>query len=426
MAEDYFENVGEEASSSRSIRNIPISSSRSGSTARTSAKRVPQAPRGRSGLLWWIVLATMTAVVAGVVFIGLVQKTEVRVIPRTHMVTFDDTTQYRATLAAGAQSTSGSFVYSYRTEEIIEYAPVASSGSEKIETAASGQITVFNDHSASAVTLIKNTRFETSAGLVFRTRNAVTVPGKSAKGPGSTRITVYADKPGTTYNIGPVEKFVLPGLKESAPEMYPGIYARSDSSMTGGFSGERPIVSEKDTRAAVALLETKVKERVETDTKKSVESTSVLVPSLSKSDLTTLAPEKTDAGVRVGVRAVIRTPEFSLDSFARSLALSSNAEVNTDDSIRITDPTTFSLVPLEGKVAKDEILFKISGKVALVWDVDTQALARALTGKSEASFKNIAESFSGIQEATAAIRPFWRSSFPTNPSSIRITVEAAK
>ena len=85
-----------------------------------------------------------------------------------------------------------------------------------------------------------NTRFESPDGQLFRLTEGVKVAGaKIVDGkivPSTTEATVVADKAGPEYNIGPVEKFTIPGLKGSPK--YNAFYGKSTAAMTGGFIGE--------------------------------------------------------------------------------------------------------------------------------------------------------------------------------------------
>ena len=89
---------------------------------------------------------------------------------------------------------------------------------------ASGSITVYNNYSTASVKLIKNTRFQTPAGLIFRVPADVVIPGKQGSTPGQVTVTVFADQVGQQYNIGPTPRLTVPGLQSNAA-MYAQIYA---------------------------------------------------------------------------------------------------------------------------------------------------------------------------------------------------------
>ncbi len=73
------------------------------------------------------------------------------------------------------------------------------------------------------------TRFLALDGKIFRLTKGITVPGaKIVEGkiiPSSIEAAVIADQPGEAYNIGPVSRFSIPGLK-GTPK-YEAFYAES-------------------------------------------------------------------------------------------------------------------------------------------------------------------------------------------------------
>ena len=103
---------------------------------------------------------------------------------------------------------------------------------------ASGKITVYNNYSSAPQKLIANTRFQTSDGKIYRIKGAISVPGM-----GVTEATVYADRAGEEYNIGPAD-FTIPGLK-GGPR-FEKVFAKSKSAMSGGTSGNVRIVKKED------------------------------------------------------------------------------------------------------------------------------------------------------------------------------------
>jgi hypothetical protein len=132
---------------------------------------------------------------------------------------------------------------SFQTVTVTEdsSASVAATGQKQVDTNASGRIIIYNKGSISQK-LIATTRFETPEGLIFRLNSAVTVPAQKGTLPGSVEGLVTADRPGESYNIG-LKDFTLPGLKGTSK--YTQIFARSKTSISGGFSGIKKIVSDE-------------------------------------------------------------------------------------------------------------------------------------------------------------------------------------
>src|SRR6185369_3882277 len=149
-----------------------------------------------------------------------------------------------------ASANSGDLPYQLISVQKVASQSVKSTGTKAVSTSASGQITIYNTQSKSQK-LIATTRFATTAGLIFRIHEAVTVPGGTSAKPGTVKATVYADKPGDTYNVGPTS-FTIPGF--AGTPLASQVYARSTSAMAGGASGTVPVVDPADEAQAQKAL----------------------------------------------------------------------------------------------------------------------------------------------------------------------------
>ncbi|MHB0865813.1 MAG: hypothetical protein ACYC1Y_02845, partial [Minisyncoccota bacterium] len=141
--------------------------------------------------------------------------------------------------------------YQVITTQKIASQSVKSSGTTASNTSASGSLVIYNTQ-AKPQRLVANTRFATTAGLIFRIHTAVTVPAGSTAKPGSVTAKVYADKAGDSYNVGPTS-FTIPGFAGTA--LATQVYARSSEAMSGGSSGNVPVVdaaTEATARKALA------------------------------------------------------------------------------------------------------------------------------------------------------------------------------
>ena len=86
--------------------------------------------------------------------------------PRSHAIVFDASSEFSAYPAGGAAT--GTLTYTTDAFDFEDSAVVVTQGTERVEERAHGRITVVNNYSATPVKLIKNTRFETPDGLIFR------------------------------------------------------------------------------------------------------------------------------------------------------------------------------------------------------------------------------------------------------------------
>ncbi|MCE9541709.1 hypothetical protein K8R03_04115 [Candidatus Kaiserbacteria bacterium] len=405
----------------RSIRNVNINPSRPRRPMPEMTQQsdfVRKAPPHR---IWLWVVAAVSVLALAILLLMALRATTVTVTPKTHAVIFDQTSQFTAYPSVAAAS--GTLPYTVQTVDLEDSDTVTSTGTVHSEEKASGSITVFNDFSSAPVKLIKTTRFETPDGLVFRAPADIVVPAKSGSTPGSVTVTVVADQVGDKYNVGPISRFTLPGLK-STPDMYAHVYASSNAAFTGGFSGDKPGVSQADTDTTVAAIRSRLEGKVR-DAAKALENDSSIV----FTDLVQVQyqdePTTSEAGgkVRIHQKAHVLIPVFPADAFAAAVAQSVSSN---------TDNASMFIIPGEGYGAHmtsasstlgvDPMSFTLIGNALIVWRVDTKALTEALAGKDQSAFQNIVTGFEGVQEARARIEPFWSSVFPKNAASIKVTV----
>ena len=407
----------------RSIRNIPINTTRPRVRIEdmrdTNSTQTSSRKHGSRMWLWGGVVVALLAL-AALALIAM-RPTTVSVVPRSHAIHFDETARFTA--YPSSLASEGTLAFTLESTTLEDSQVVSASGSERVEERASGTVTVFNDYSTDSVTLIKNTRFESPKGLIFKVPAEVVVPGKKGSVPGQIDITVIAESPGEKYNIA-ASSFTLPGLKPSA-DMFSKVTARSSLAMTGGFVGERPAIAaslEEATRAEIRdRLEQKARDSI--DAKES--ETTMAFPELARISYETLPPtSEAGGGIRMHERARIEIPLFPRDQITHVIARSVSADAEGGELILKPGNDLRALRATPEEVPLTESLdFALEGSAQLIWKVDATALASALAGKDETAFQSIVQGFPPIEEAHARIEPFWKNSFPSDPAAIRITVE---
>jgi len=366
----------------------------------------------------WIAAGVGVVLVGGIFILFAYRDTTVSVIPKTQPITFDSTSHFTAYPETNAAT--GTLQYKVVTADLEDSEPVDAQGMQHTETKATGSLTVYNDYSTAPVKLIKNTRFESPDGLIYRIPAQVIVPGRSNGQPGSVSVTVEADEAGDSYNIGPSD-FTVPGLKSNAA-MYRGVYAKSTAQFSGGFIGDQPAVAP----ATLAAAKSAVDKRLAQQAIQQAASNSdyVLFPDLMQIAYTE-APSTTEAGggVRIHEKAHVTMIAFPKEAFAAAVGKSVSA--NTENApVRLRPGTGFAAQTSTSfdTLGSGPVDFVLSGQAMLIWDVDTGALARALAGRDQSAFQTIITGFPGIKEAHARIQPFWKSTFPTAPAKLKITV----
>lgn len=419
----------------KSIRNISVPQRRS--RVGSGDVRVPpqvdewrersllgQSPQKPKKVWLWIGAALSLAVLA---ILGLFafRSTSISVIPTSEAVTLDPSTKFVLAPEAGATSTPA---YGLETGEFEESAVVTSRGTETVSERAKGNATIYNAHSASPVRLIKNTRLETPDGLIFRIPEEVTVPGEKGTAPGALTVSVVADQPGEKYNVGPIAKFTLPGLKTSG-SMFKNVYAGSTAPMAGGFVGTRAAVSESDLASARADIRNRLEKKARESAEALSTDSTIVFPDLVRISYEAM-PQTKEAGdsVRVREKARVEIPVISAEGFARYIAALKNIPL-ADSGVHLYNAR--SLVASrdgapDAQLAGQPLAFTLSGSAVLVWEVDASALATALAGKKQTEFETIIAGIPQIAEARARIQPFWKNSFPADASDIRVKIQEPK
>jgi hypothetical protein len=301
---------------------------------------------------------------------------------------------------------------------------VSASGEEIVAEKASGTIIVYNDYSSADQRLIKNTRFETPEGLVYRINESIVVPGQKKSGtsvvPGSIEVVVYADEAGEKYNGG-LTDFTIPGFK--GDPRFDHFYARSKTEMSGGFTGPRKVVSAEDRQRA--------KEKIEADLRTQLfNEASSQKPEgyeLYEDGLFVVfedLPNQEDGGsVQVRAKGTLYGVLFEKDAFARFISQETLAGFD-NEPVRLLDSNSITLTTVNKEEARpwedDSFTFTLSGNAHIVWLFDQEHLKNDLVGKAKGAFETVLTGYPSIDEAEIVLRPFWRQTFPEKTSDIKV------
>ena len=411
----------------RSIRNVNV--------VRKSAPDRREVPPVGGGLpirrvgmrsYWlWIIAAIVILLIAGL-SVFMFRKTVITIAPRAHTIVFDATKTliaYPSTSAA-----TGTMTYSVSTFDFEDSSVVSSQGTTHAEHKSSGSIVLVNEYSAAPVNLVKNTRFSTPEGLIFRTPADVKIPAMNGKNPGTISVTVIAEENGSKYNVGPFSKIILPGLKGGA--MFSKVYARSTQAFSGGFSGDEPAVAQSTRDAAVSEIRGHLQDTIQKNIQK-IGETSIVFANFARLTYSEdiLTPEG-QGQVRITEKVHVEVPVIDKKTFLREVASSVSTDTE-NENLSLVPKTNYAAQFMDESVTQEgsftsPLHFSISGTADLIWNVNTSALAAALAGKNQKSFETVVNGFPGIEEAHARIEPFWSSTFPKDPTKIEVTLLPAK
>lgn len=298
---------------------------------------------------------------------------------------------------------------------------IAKSETKKLSTKASGKITIYNNFGEASQKLIKNTRFESVDGKIFRISDTIVVPGKVNNVPGSVTATVYADSIGADYNI-PAGKFTVPGFKGSI--RYNGFYAESKSAMTGGASGEVANYSEVDIEEASDSMIESLQNNIKTELSNIKKDGYISVPnsirydSVNNREELLLGKDNMYTENVTGQMLLIKVTALEKAIAEKVITPYKNENVNIKDISEIklssvTD-TKFSLnIPIN--------IFA-EGKSKLVYKINKEELQSMLINKNSEEFNSVIQNNfkDAIDSATSSLSPFWINSYPANKNKIKI------
>lgn len=320
-----------------------------------------------------------------------------------------------------ANQSTGDLSYEILTAQKIASQNVKSTGTKSVTSSASGSITIYNTQSK-AQKLIATTRFATPAGLIFRIRDAVTVPAGTTANPGTVKATVYADKAGDSYNVGPTS-FTIPGFAGTPQASQ--VYARSTSSMTGGASGTVPVTDATEEEAARKALKEALLPELTQSIESQIPEGYILLPGAATTTFEDLAsaPSPTTGTVDVKEQGTMTAVVFPNPALAKAVATSVSGLEYQGEPVELlpTSKLTLSSDRLPDPDASS-FSFTLSGTASLVYIVDSTRIAAAVAGKTRSAAEVALTNYPEIKRAIIILRPFWRKTFPEDPSSVAVSV----
>lgn len=349
-------------------------------------------------------------------FAAMTGQTTVTVFPRWREPTVN------AIFEANPQLSEFNLVYEVLTLEAEGEREVTATGQEEVEEQAAGTITIYKT-TAGDERLIKNTRFESPDGLIYRITESAVVPGGTTENPGSVVAEVFADQAGPEYNIAANTRFKVPGFAESnLTDLYDSIYAINPNSFTGGHRGPKFTIDETELNAATESLRKELREALQGRIEGARPAGFILFDSSIVFEYQAL-PGADIGNNRVLLRekAILKAPMFKNEDFAAFIA-SASIPGYENESVRIVDPSalTFSYTKDTSFSGGETFSFNLLGRPKIIWTYDQEQLKRDLAGGAQTALNTVLGGYPAIEKANAVIRPFWKSSFPEDPKEIEI------
>lgn len=367
----------------------------------------PRSPRSGKGFPYGTALVALIVIAAGVGALFYFSGAKVVITPETNT----------STIASDFSATAGTGDLPFEVVTVQKTASqtVPAESTETANDPASGPIIISNTQ-PSPQTLIKNTRFQTPAGLIFRIHDSVTIPAG-----GSITATAYADAGGDTYNVGPTT-FTVPGLKGS--KAFTQVTAKSTQAMTGGFSGTRATVSQATRDAQNATNQNTLQAALAADIKTKTPEGYILIPGATFVSYTPQPDTAADGGkVNVNEQGTMTAVVFPNVALAKAIAYKVVGTYSGQD-VLLSDVSGLKLtpsVPAAPVNGEQTFAFNLTGTAKLVWKVDTAKIAGAVAGKTREAAQVALSGFPEVNKAVLVLRPFWASTFPQDPTKITVT-----
>lgn len=297
------------------------------------------------------------------------------------------------------------------TKTVTKTLPATSE--QQVEKQASGKIKIINSHKETPQELVKNTRFQTPNGLIYRIRDSIVVPGYTMNGssivPGTLEVEVFADSAGEEYNTSNA-KFTIPGF--SGKEQFEKIVAESVGNISGGYIGIQKVVSDEAKEQAEKELQEELKKQVEDTKNQSTEY--VLVPNMETLSFGEIQDKPEGNSVVLSLSASVEAYSFVKKELSDFIGQNSVSEASTTDSFDVDmQNLIFSI---------EESAIKIVGNTQIIWNTDTEKLKEDFANKKRSEISVVIDSYKSLEKANAKLSPFWKSKFPSDTKKIEVIV----
>jgi hypothetical protein len=343
------------------------------------------------------------------------------------------TMNVNAEFAAYKERRAGELSYEILTLEATGERQVTATGQEEVSIQTVGEIDIYKT-TAGSERLIKNTRFETPDGKIFRIQESVVIPGATTGTngvltPGVIRAQVFADAAGEAYNITAKTRLTVPGFRENnLTELYNAIYAENPNTFTGGYSGPRYIIDENELATARQSLQQELYTTLTTKIASERPANYTVFDQSATITYSSLPPtQQGDSLVTIKEQATLRIPLFNNEDLASFIAKETIVGYETNEKVRVDNinDINFSYLDENTKNANitelDSLNFKIIGQPVIVWTYEEEALKEALVGKEKTALPLALSQYSQDSRSSLKIRPFWKSTFPDSKDKITIT-----
>ena len=300
----------------------------------------------------------------------------------------------------------------------------ASGTEEYVQTKATGTLVVYNAYSSASQILVATTRFVSPEGKLFRSTERVTVPGaKIANGtttPGSTKVPVVADQPGSEYNVGPSDGWTIPGFQGTA--RYDKFYAAALQPMGGGFVGTTTVPTKDDLAAAENQATQKLEDALTSQLSLLNSDNLTILPQSTAFQISSMnaTPSKDGNGFDVYVVGSAKQMAFDGTMFQNVILDSLSNEASGTMKVDEFKPSYSTTTP---DFIKGTMSFTATGTITYEPNIDFNKVKSEIVGMTSDKLKATIFALPGLEQANVSFWPFWVSTVPTNQANINLEVQ---
>jgi hypothetical protein len=362
------------------------------------------------------VFTLLIFVIAGVFVYCMDGNADVTVYPITKQVGLEEIITISAIEAS--IDTEDNIIPAEYFEDTVEFtAYYDATGSDDSGQIAEGIITVFSEY-AKEVNITANTRFLTSDGLLFRSREAFVIPAN-----GEIDVEVYATKAGEDYNLKNAV-FAIPGLAECCQAIYGSVYAevKEGTEISGGKSSVVKVVLEEDIEDAEDNFKEKYLEQAKNQ----------LITNINKAGSYIFSEEDVEQEfeqfiINASAGDVPETEKFEVMGIIKTKILAIR-EADIDNFIEEKLELSEQGLELVPESLEKEFSLNDDDETVLIANAYTYPqlnkifLLNDIKGLELSDGRSLLEAMEEIRSADVSASLFWKNTLPSNRDNINLTV----
>lgn len=346
-------------------------------------------------------------------------KTQVVIWPATEVFEVSETVIVDVSLQApdfGAKAIPGRV---FQAENVVSD-EFASEGS--VLKKAEGVLRLYNSYTTQTETWLKGTRFVSSEGKLFLSKDRIQVPGATITGGRLTSsfidVPVVAAEGGEEYNIGP-SKFSVAAFRGTA--RFTSYYGESSSAMAGG--GVFKQVTQDDLERAQSALKEKAAAAAQKEISGMTTAGFILLPAAVETEVLENVPsvepgaevEKFNLEIKTRTKG-LAFEKMHIENYLKDVFL---AQVPPEKSVH-QESIKFEYQAKSTNLNNGKMTLGLAASANVYRQLDLDSLKIALAGRSLEEARVLLAGQPEIVRSEVETFPFWLRKIPKNLDRIKV------